>query len=555
MDIFNNKLKEAVALLELWEISSIEDLKKCYRKKVKENHPDLQTGNQNHSRKANMMMRMVNNAKDLIDNYIDLYGLNALIVIISKARDPNCNSEFLNTIRATLVIDPSIVMPKAVTEDDYNKTVSKAMTAIQQSLHKTIDKNLRLRKAIIKAEHILDRTGKLLVEDIIENSDIPREHFPFGQIESASEITPISVYGYRRAIERVGLFRDEYQVVIFPSIISNDFTVCTTDGKPLFAIEKCNSFIEYLIEQGDISFDRALLIRGEISNCNHTRFCSRRDYVLRLYFRKTSPMHFSCTNTINKIISGLEFQFDKFYKLRRGTPYYQYETRELSDNKILMDYLFPHHREVVPVTKRLGMLFCRYDGKRIIFTPSEIEFDYFEEMSNSQEVMCEMVEVIGALCVVTQQMSPMVMEEYLETRGKCHYHIGKNIITLLTLKKTKGGNTGLNFRFYLNSDAVCLYDLQGSTSKEAESEETLKQLKNIGPKMAKNLCSIGIKSKEDIDLYSTEEIILKLVNHGIEVNYQFAYSIEGAKLGLVTSLIPKERKSVIREYLESQVNI
>lgn len=551
MDIFNNKLKEAVALLELWEISSIEDLKKCYRKKVKENHPDLKTSNHRHSRKANMMMQKVNNAKDLIDNYIDLYGLNALIVFISKTRSPNYNSEFLNTTRETLVIDPSIVMPKAVTEDDYNKTVSKAMNAVQHSLHWTVDKNLRLRKAIKKAENILDRTGELLVEDIIENSDMPKKHFPFGQIESASEITPISVYGYRRAIERVGLFRDEYQVSISPSIFSNDYTVYTADGKPLFAIEKCNSFIEYLIEQGEIVFDRALLIRGEMCNCN----CSRRDYVLRLYFRKASPMHFSCMNTTNKIISGLEFQLDEVYKHRRGAPYYQYETKEFSDSKILMDYLFPHHREVVPAAKRLGMLFCRYDGKRIFFTPSEIEYDYFEEMSNSQEVICEMVEVIGILCVVTQQMSPVVVEEYLETRGKCHYHIGKNIITLLTLKKTKGGNTGLNFRFYLNLDTACLYDLQGNTSKEAESEETLKQLKNIGPKMASDLYSIGIESKEDLDSTSTEEIIFKLVNYGVEINYQFAYSIEGAKLGLVTSSIPKERKRVIREYLESQVNI
>ena len=528
MNGFSYKLREAVDLLDLWGINSEDDIKKCYRKKVKEHHPDVQSGDPKAVRRANSMMGKINNAKDLIYNYVDLYGINALIIFISKTRNRNSAPNIADITNTAAVIDSSMAMPAIITEESYYKTISKVIRGIEQALYKEREKRKQLYEAIKNAEEKLECFGELVI-------DIPK---------------------YLTNLDK--LFEcnwDKIPVSIVPSMLGRAYTVQTMDGNKLFSIEKRNSYVEYLVAQGEIALDKAVVIRGGRQKSSTGDFYYRKNDILKLCFRKSNSGPFNCAGEIKKIISGLEYQSKEFYRYSKEAPFYQYQTKMFDNNEHMMDFLFPHHREIVPSSKRLGMFFCRYDGKSLLYTPSGIEKEYYEEINNSQEVFREIVEIMGILSPIARQLTPQFAEKYIATRGKCHYHVGANIITVLTFKKTKGVHSGLSIRFYLNSGSVCLYDLPGDSDKEAEIEERLKKLKNIGPKMAQKLCSIGIESKEDLDANSTEEIIFKLINTGVNVDYSFAYSIEGAKLGLMTSSISKERKKKIRKYLESQMDL
>ena len=111
--------------------------------------------------------------------------------------------------------------------------------------------------------------------------------------------------------------------------------------------------------------------------------------------------------------------------------------------------------------------------------------------------------------------------------------------------------SGLHLRFYLKSDNICLYDL----SSADQCCYDLKALKNIGTRMVEKLNQIGIYTSNELNGYSTEEIICNMIENKIEIDYITIYSIEGAKNDLKISDLSKERKRELKLFFDMNKHI
>ena len=83
------KLCNSLNLLEIGQDISLDNIKKAYRKMAKKYHPDLFLSKSKEALSAENKMKMINEAKELIDNFIDMYGLDELLRIYKTTNKIN----------------------------------------------------------------------------------------------------------------------------------------------------------------------------------------------------------------------------------------------------------------------------------------------------------------------------------------------------------------------------------------------------------------------------------------------------------------------------------
>lgn len=84
-------LNEALAILEMQSLGSIDDLKKQYRNMMRKWHPDLYMNDETERRVATVKAQMINTAYEFIISYIDKFGVDETVASESSAE--KCNFE------------------------------------------------------------------------------------------------------------------------------------------------------------------------------------------------------------------------------------------------------------------------------------------------------------------------------------------------------------------------------------------------------------------------------------------------------------------------------
>ncbi len=86
---------------------------------------------------------------------------------------------------------------------------------------------------------------------------------------------------------------------------------------------------------------------------------------------------------------------------------------------------------------------------------------------------------------------------------------------------------------------------------KAQTIERLKQIRNIGPRMAEKLYRAGLYSLEDLKRYGTEDVYIKVDESGgfCETHHAaYMYAIEAAIIGCAWQDVPKSRKEELKEF-------
>ena len=81
-----------------------------------------------------------------------------------------------------------------------------------------------------------------------------------------------------------------------------------------------------------------------------------------------------------------------------------------------------------------------------------------------------------------------------------------------------------------------------------KTDESLKELPNIGEKLAEKFIRVGIKTADDLKLVGTENSFIKLVTIERDVCINTLYAIEGAVQGIRWHNLSDARKKELREF-------
>ena len=193
-------------------------------------------------------------------------------------------------------------------------------------------------------------------------------------------------------------------------------------------------------------------------------------------------------------------------------------------------------------------MYFSFNDRSLIYTPAELQSDYIIDNNISVGTYKEMYDMMMLLSTIAPQLTSDIVKQYVLKRGKCHYHIGNEIVSILTFHKSAtDAYSGLHIRFYLKTNNICLYDLP----VVKQEIDDLTTLINLGPGMVDKLKTVGINNSIELDKYSTEDIIAKLAKVNLVVDYITMYSIEGAKSNLKISKLSTERKKELRLFYES----
>jgi hypothetical protein len=193
-------------------------------------------------------------------------------------------------------------------------------------------------------------------------------------------------------------------------------------------------------------------------------------------------------------------------------------------------------------------MYFSFNDRSLIYTPAELQSAFLIDNNISVGTYKELFDMMILLSTVANKLTSDIVKQYILNHGKCHYHIGNEIVSIMTFHKSATDTySGLHIRFYLKTNNICLYDLPVTNEKK----DDLTTLKNLGQGMVAKLKAIGINNSIELAQYSTEDIVRKLISAKLTVDYITLYSIEGAKSNLKISKLSTERKKELRLFYES----
>lgn len=80
---------------------------------------------------------------------------------------------------------------------------------------------------------------------------------------------------------------------------------------------------------------------------------------------------------------------------------------------------------------------------------------------------------------------------------------------------------------------------------------TLTDLPNVGPKLAENLCRVGLETPEDFRAAGAEEAFLRIrAQVDSTACFHQLTALAGAELGVPKKLLPPERKAALRAFFD-----
>lgn len=549
------KLCNSLKLLEIGQDVSLDNIKKAYRKMAKKYHPDLFLSKSKEALSAENKMKMINEAKELIDNFIDMHGLDELLRIYKTTNKIN---EFitLEEVGDVCSKDSELIVLDTIMNNYLEINAKRIFKILYSAIERQCSSQRHFIYVLDSALKKLKDNGCIIVTDKItysKNNGVTHEPYGKWYVTGNDSVSHYYTSSVVRVLDSLNINEgDTIPVKIkLRKILKDELLVFTNDDEVLFQIEKCGSYIEYLIENGVIKYEKAELYRGKTKNYQRNNgeiFVKIEDSLLNIYFIPANGEW--DISELKEIENGSEMQKREIFKVYGNNSVINYPKRHFENIYEQLNTIFIHHREVVPNSKRLGMFYISFNNKSLIYTPTEMSENFLKYNDITNIIFREMFEMMLFISTIIPQMSSDIAKEYIRQKGKCHYHVGDKIISIMTFHKASETKyTGVHIRFYIKNDDLCLYDLP----TESRNYGNLQSLKNLGPEMIKKLNAIGIRNSNGLNSISTEDIVLKLLEKNYFVDYIMMYSIEGAKRELKISKIPDERKKELKEFLKKHL--
>ena len=337
------EISSALSLLEIDSEISASNIKKAYRKTAKKFHPDLFLSKPKEAKIAEQKMKKINEAKDLLDNFIDVYDIDELINIYSKTAELNISEDDEAEI-IYYAKDSELFINEEISKEQIETNASRIFKIFTSSIERQRSKQQHFIYVIENALRKLSSQDQIVIADkVTYYKGNSCTHEPLGRWYSTDKdyISHYCTSSLVNELEHLNI-KEGYTTSVDIEIGKNgkkEVYILSKNGHKLCQLEKCGSYIEYLLKNEVVSFRNAQVYRGKTKSYHRPNGKEQvylEDSIIDYFFvpHKTEWN----ISELEEIKNGTELQKSKISNVYSKGIYLSYPTKQFQNIRDFFRY-------------------------------------------------------------------------------------------------------------------------------------------------------------------------------------------------------------------------